>query len=292
MQADPATSAGRQALAVHHLVEPITTSLERARHGRAVPDDREPAGARAGAHGARRRRRRRRRAARSCNARLTADVVRLGAELKRGRRPRRPQHQLADPAARAALRRPAGRSRADADQEDEDRRVDRRGDAGEAARRVAGVHRAAAAVPRGREAARHVRRGPAGRGRRRRADPRHVQPDRRPHRPVELGPPEPAQHPGAPGGGAAVPQGVRRRAGRQAARRRLQPDRAALHRPPRRRPGPRRGVHRAARTSTTPRRRGSSASRRSTSRSTSARRPRWCRTGWPTAWRPTASASG
>ena len=58
----------------------------------------------------------------------------------------------------------------------------------------------------------HVRRGPAGRGRRRRADPRHVQPDRRPHRPAQLGPPEPAQHPGAPGGGPAVPQGVRRRA--------------------------------------------------------------------------------
>ena len=138
----------------------------------------------------------------------------------------------------------------------------------------------------------HVRRGPAGRGRRRRADPRHVQPDRRPHRPAQLGQAEPAQHPGAPGGGPAVPQGVRRRAGRQAARRRLQPDRAALHRPPRRRSRAWSRRSPAARTSTTPPRRGSSASPRSTSRWTSARRPRWCPTAWPTAWRPTGSASG
>ena len=42
---------------------------------------------------------------RQLNERLTAEVQRLGAELQRGRRARRPQHQLADPAARAALRR-------------------------------------------------------------------------------------------------------------------------------------------------------------------------------------------
>ena len=44
-------------------------------------------------------------------------------------------------------------------------------------------------------------RGPTGRvrprGRRRRAHPRHVQPDRRPHRAAQLRPAEPAQHPGA-----------------------------------------------------------------------------------------------
>ena len=46
------------------------------------------------------------------------------------------------------------------------------------------------------------------------------------------------------------------------------------------------------RTSTTPPRRGCSASSRPTSRSTSGRRRRWCRTAWPTGWRRTASASG
>ena len=48
--------------------------------------------------------------------------------------------------------------------------------------------------------------------------------------------------------------------GLRAAGRRLQPDRAALHRPPRRGPGPHRGVRRPARTSTPPPRRGCSAS--------------------------------
>ena len=104
---------------------------------------------------------------RQLNERLTADVAAPRRRAEGGRRARRPQHQLADPAARDPLRRAAGRARADADQEDEDRRVHRRGDAGEAARRVARVHRPAAAVPRGREAARHVRRGAARRGRRR-----------------------------------------------------------------------------------------------------------------------------
>ena len=180
---------------------------------------------------------------RELHARLTAEVQRLGIELQGGRRARRPQHQLADPAARDPLRRAAGRSWPDADQEDEDRRLHRCRHAREVATGMAGVHRAAVAVPRGREAARHVRRGPARRGRPGRADPRHVQPDRRPHRAAQLGPPEPPQHPGAPGGGSAVPQGVHGRAGRQAAGRRLQPDRAALHRPPRRRPRADLGVH-------------------------------------------------
>ena len=64
-------------------------------------------------------------------------------------------------------------------------------------------HRAPAALPRGREAALHLRRGPARRGRRRRPHPRHVQPDRRPHRPAVVGRAEPAQHPGALRGGPA-----------------------------------------------------------------------------------------
>ena len=78
--------------------------------------------------------------------------------------------------------------------------------------------------------------GPAGRGGARRSHPRDLQPDRRPHRSALSRPAEPAQHPGAQRGGPAVPQGVRPRAGLRAARRRLQPDRAALHRPPRRGP--------------------------------------------------------
>ena len=45
-------------------------------------------------------------------------------------------------------------------------------------------------------------------------------------------------------------------------------------------------------TSTPRPRRGSSASSPTTSRSSSGRRRRWCPTAWPTAWRPTASASG
>ena len=233
-QAEPPTIAGREALAVHQLVEPIMTRL--ADDGMAelyatienplvrVLARMEHVGVAVDVENLR-----------ELHARLTAEVQRLGVELKVGRRARRPQHQLADPAARDPLRRAARRSRADADQEDEDRRLHRRRDAGEVAAGMAGVHRAAAAVPRGREAARHLRRGPARRDRPRRAHPRHVQPDRRPHRAAQLGPPEPPQHPGATGRGTAVPQGVHGRAGRQAAGRRLQPDRAALHRPPRRR---------------------------------------------------------
>ena len=48
--------------------------------------------------------------------------------------------------------------------------------------------------------------------------------------------PEPAQHPGAQRGGSRVPHRVRAGPRARAAGRRLQPDRAALHRPPRRRP--------------------------------------------------------
>ena len=61
--------------------------------------------------------------------------------------------------------------------------------------------------------------------------------------PPQLGPSEPAQHPGPPRRGSVVPSGLHRRAGRPVAGRRLQPDRAALHRPPRRRPRARRRVH-------------------------------------------------
>ncbi len=144
---------------------------------------------------------------RSINERLTSEVESLGAELRQVAGPRRPQPQLADAAACAAVRREGaepGRR-----QEDEVRLLDRCADVGEAEGPVARVHRAAAAAPRGREAARHVRRGAAARGRRGRPDPRHVQPDRGPHRPAELRSAEPPQHPGAQRRGAGLPHGVR-----------------------------------------------------------------------------------
>ena len=70
---------------------------------------------------------------------------------------------------------------------------------------------------------------------RRRSHPRHVQPDRRPHRPAQLATSRTcttsrsAATRAASSARAFVPG-----AGLRAARRRLQPDRAALHRPPRR----------------------------------------------------------
>ncbi len=99
-----------------------------------------------------------------------------------------------------------------------------------------------AAVPRGGEAPRDVRHGAVAGGGVRRPHPRHVQPDRRPHRPAQQRPAEPAQHPGAQRRRTPVPQGVRARVRTSTARRRLQPDRVALHRPPRRRPRSARGV--------------------------------------------------
>ena len=65
-------------------------------------------------------------------------------------------------------------------EEDQDRLFHRRPRAREAAGR-ASDHRASARLPRSREAAFDLRRGPARRGRRRRPHPGHVQPDRGPH---------------------------------------------------------------------------------------------------------------
>ena len=81
------------------------------------------------------------------------------------------------------------------------------------------------------------------RDRRRRSHPRHLQPDRRPHRPPQLRQAEPAQHPGPQRRGPRVPHRVRAGPRSRAARRRLQPDRAALHRPPGPRPRSDRRVH-------------------------------------------------
>ena len=116
---------------------------------------------------------------RALNERLTAEVQRCRPSCSEVGRPT-VQPQLADPAARDPLH----RARAGPGQEDQDRLLHRRGDAGEAQRPVARVHRSAAAVPRGREAPRHLRRRAARRGRRRRPHPRHVQPDGGAHRPA------------------------------------------------------------------------------------------------------------
>ena len=86
--------------------------------------------------------------------------------------------------------------------------------AGEAGRR-APDHRSPAALPRGREAALDLRRRPAGRGRTRRAHPRHLQPDGGPDRPAELRRAQPPQHPGSQRGGPRLPRSVRPGAGRR-----------------------------------------------------------------------------
>ena len=124
---------------------------------------------------------------------------------------------------------------------DQDRVLDRRPDAGEAARR-APDHRGPAALPGGREAALDLRGVAAGRGGAGRAHPRHVQPDRGPHRPAQLRPAQPAQHPGPQRGGPAVPVVLPAGGGMPLPGRRLQPDRAAGHRPPGRGPRADRGV--------------------------------------------------
>ena len=133
---------------------------------------------------------------------------------------------------------------------------------------------------------------PAGRGRSRRAHPRHLQPDGGPHRPAQLRPAQPPQHPHPHRGGPAHPPGVPPRRGVPVPRGRLQPDRAAGDRPPGPGPGPDRGLrhrpghpqgHRRPPVLGRPRRR---------SRSASGRRPRWSPTGWPTGWSRSAWASG
>ncbi len=204
--------------------------------GRALRNDRESAGRRAGRDGTRRHRRRHGRAAPP----QPAPHVGERTTRRRAATSRRPtvQLQLAGPAPRVAVHREAVGSA----EEDQDGLFHRCGDAAEAARRMAGVHRSAVAVPRDGEAARHVRHRADGRGGARRQDPRDVQPDGGAHRTVEQRSAEPAQHSGAQRRGAPVPQGVRTGPRLRVAGGRLQPDRAAMHRPSRRRPGPDRGL--------------------------------------------------
>ena len=95
----------------------------------------------------------------------------------------------------------------------------------------------------------------------RRPHPRHVQPDGGPHRPAQLRR-SPNLHniPVRTEVGRAFRKAFVPADGLRAAGRRLQPDRAALHRPPRRGPGPDRGVRVRPRHPHRDRGRGSSAS--------------------------------
>ncbi len=150
---DVSQLAAREALAVHHVAGPLNAALEaqgmtglyrdienslvrvlaRMEHvGIAVDRD----------------------MLRSINVRLIEEVERLGAELRRvvGRDDLNfnspvQLRELLFTAARTLRR-----------EEDQDRVLDRRRDAREAPRPMARVHRSAAAPPRGREAARHLRR--------------------------------------------------------------------------------------------------------------------------------------
>ena len=176
-------------------------------HGRAVRDDREPARRRARRDGARRHRRRRRRAAAtqratdggeraarrpSCNAssagRSTStrrcSCARSCTPRSSWRRRRRPRPGYSTDAA--TLEKLRDEWPEFIDPLLQYREVEKlRGTYGD---------------------------GSARRGRTRRPHPRHVQPDRGPHRPAQQRPAEPAQHPGAQRRGPPVPQGVRARA--------------------------------------------------------------------------------
>ena len=197
--------------------------------------DRGPAGAGAGPHGAPGRGRRRHRAAHAAGPAVGRGREPAGPDL--GGRRHRVQRQL----HAAAAGDPVRQAGPDPAEEDQDRLLHRRLDAGEAGG-PAPDHRPPAGLPRGREAALHLRRRPAGRGGGRRPHPRHLQPDGGPHRPAVVRPAQPAQHPGAQRDRARVPPRLRPGPGLRAAGGRLQPDRAALHRPPGRGPGPDRVV--------------------------------------------------
>ena len=127
-------------------------------------------------------------------------------------------------------------------QEDQDRLFDGRD-------RPGGAHRRASGDPAGprladlHEAPLDVRRGAADADRRRRPAPHHVPPGRRGNGPPLIVRPEPAEHPDPDAARAAHPPSVRRRlAGHGAGRRGLLADRAADHRPRRRRRAPQGGL--------------------------------------------------
>ncbi len=142
----------------------------------------------------------------------------------------RVQHQLADPAARGALRPPRDEER------QEDRQDPGRLDRGGRARGARARARAAAQDPRlplGAEAQVDLRRLAARDGEPGdRPHPRDLQPDRGGHRAALRHGAEPAEHPDPHARGPAHPPGLRGRARAPAALGRLQPDRAAGARAP------------------------------------------------------------
>ena len=229
------------------LVAPLREALEQRRARAAARRGRAAARPGAGPDGGGRDRRRRRRAAADHRRASWPSAHRLEAEI----------HEQAGetfnvnstPQLRAVL---YDTPRAHPGAQDEDGVLDRRPDA-RAAQGPAPGGRDAAALPGGGEAALHLRREPARRGGRRRADPRHL----------------PARPWPAPGGcrrtgptcttSRCAPRragscgGPSSRAGAPPPGGRLRPDRAAGHRPSVRRPGARRPPSPRGRTSTGPR---------------------------------------
>ena len=235
----PASQAGRRALAVDRLVGPAhappSTPRACARSTTTIEVPLVRVLARMEDVGVARRRRA---SSGACNDELEHECARL-TKADLGRRRRGVQRQLHAAAARDPLR-PA---RARPAEEDEDRLLHRRRQSLE---KLAGQHPIIEHLLRYREV--EKLRSTYGDGLldevgRRRPHPRHLQPDRGPHRPA-VSSDQPNLH--------NIP--VRSEVGREfrkafvpgarlrAARRRLQPDRAALHRPPGRGPRPDRGV--------------------------------------------------
>ena len=231
--ADVAKEAAGEASDVFGMAHTLPHEAHGRRHGRAARRHRAPPRPGPRQDGGRRHRRRPRRA--PVDHRRAQGVRRHAPGRGAGARRARVQRELDAAAAHRALR----GARPHPGQEDEDRLLDRRGTRLENMRDEHPIIETLLRLPRGREAALDVRREPVGRGAGRRAHPRVVRPDRRPHRPHLVGPPEPAQHPGAQRPGQAVPARLRARRGLQLPRGGLRPGRAALHRAPLRGPGPR-----------------------------------------------------
>ena len=227
-----------RARATAELADALDADLDAARRQRAAARRRAAAGQRAGRDGAGRDRRRLRP--------LRGHVGQPGRRGQGGRAGRvrgrraRVQPGLAQAAAGSAVHR-AGPAQDQADQDRVHHRL-RGADQPAGADRAPGA-RAPAAAPRRGQAQEH--RGLAdpdgGRGR---PHPHHLQPDDRGHRPAVLDRPEPAEHPDPDRGGPPDPAGLHRRPRlRDAAHRRLQPDRAAHHGRPVRRHRAGAGVH-------------------------------------------------
>ena len=169
-------------------------------------------------------------------------------EVGRAGRVRGGRARVQPPLAQAAPGGALHRARSAQDQEDQDRVHHRLGGADHAARldRAPGPG-APAALP-GRRQAHVDRRLADPDGRHGRAHPHDLQPDDRRDRPAVLHRPQPAEHPDPHRARPPHPAGFHRRGRlRDAAHRRLQPDRAAHHGRPVRRRGADRGVRVGAR---------------------------------------------